>query len=37
MIQGLIHDIPTSEELINRIIAEAEAIMTERIKAMMVA
>jgi NADH:quinone reductase (non-electrogenic) len=37
MIQGLIHDTPTAKELIDRIIAEADAIMTGRIKAMMIA
>jgi NAD(P)H-dependent flavin oxidoreductase YrpB (nitropropane dioxygenase family) len=30
MIQGLIHDIPTCQELIDRIIGEAEAILDER-------
>jgi nitronate monooxygenase len=37
MIQGLIHDTPTCKDLIDRIIAEAEAIMTGRIKSMMTA
>ncbi len=31
MIQGLIHDTPTCKELIDRIIAEAEAIMDQRL------
>ncbi len=31
MIQGLIHDIPTCQELIDRIIAEAEAIIDQRL------
>lgn len=31
MIQGLIHDIPTCQELIDRIIAEAEAILDQRL------
>jgi nitronate monooxygenase len=31
MIQGLIHDIPTCQELIDRIIAEAEAILDDRL------
>ena len=31
MVQGLIHDIPTCRELIDRIIAEAEAIIGERL------
>ena len=28
--QGLIHDIPTAQQLIDRIIAEAESIVRER-------
>lgn len=36
MVQGLIHDIPTCRELIDRIIAEAEAILDQRIAAMRV-
>ncbi|HEX2813942.1 MAG TPA: nitronate monooxygenase family protein [Sphingopyxis sp.] len=31
MVQGLIHDIPTCQELIDRIIAEAEAIIDRRL------
>jgi nitronate monooxygenase len=31
MVQGLIHDIPTVQELIDRIIAEAEAIIDRRL------
>lgn len=34
MAQGLIHDIPTVQELIDRIIAEAEAVLDERITRM---
>lgn len=35
MIQGLIQDIPTCEVLINRIVAEAEAIVRERLTGML--
>lgn len=35
MVAGLIHDIPTCEELVSRIMREAEAIMTQRFGAMM--
>lgn len=35
MVAGLIHDIPTCEELISRIMREAEAIMKRRFGAMM--
>ncbi|MBD3733131.1 MULTISPECIES: nitronate monooxygenase family protein [unclassified Sphingopyxis] len=31
MVQGLIHDIPTCQELIDRIIGEAEAILDQRL------
>ncbi|WP_260582873.1 NAD(P)H-dependent flavin oxidoreductase [Sphingopyxis sp. PET50] len=31
MVQGLIHDIPTCQQLIDRIIAEAEAILDQRL------
>jgi nitronate monooxygenase len=31
MVQGLIHDIPTCQELIDRIISEAEAILDQRL------
>jgi NAD(P)H-dependent flavin oxidoreductase YrpB (nitropropane dioxygenase family) len=34
MIQGLIHDVPSVAELIDRIISEATAIITERLSAM---
>ena len=37
MVQGLIHDIPTCQELIDRIIGEAEAIVRKRLAAMMAA
>jgi hypothetical protein len=30
-VQGLIHDIPTCQELIDRIIAEADAIVDRRL------
>ncbi len=32
MVQGLIHDIPTCKELIDRIIADAQAILDQRIQ-----
>jgi nitronate monooxygenase len=35
MVQGLIHDIPTAKTLIDRIIAEAEAIVEDRLKGFM--
>jgi len=35
MIQGLIHDIPTCEVLIHRIVADAEAIIRERMLGML--
>ena len=35
MVQGLIHDIPTCQELIDRIIADAEAIVKGRLGAML--
>jgi len=31
MVQGLVHDIPTCEALINRIVADAEAIIRGRL------
>ena len=34
-VQGLIHDIPSCAELISRIVHEAEAIIRERLEAMM--
>jgi len=36
MVQGLIHDIPTCDELISRIVADAEAIIRQRLHAMIV-
>ncbi|MBR9833822.1 MAG: nitronate monooxygenase [Alphaproteobacteria bacterium] len=36
MIQGLIHDVPTVKELIDRIISDAEAIIKSRMSAMVV-
>ena len=35
MVAGLIHDIPTCKELIDRIMAEAEALMTKRFMGML--
>ena len=35
MIQGLIHDIPSVEELIDRIVADAEKIIRERLESML--
>ncbi len=35
MVQGLIHDLPTCKELIDRIIAEAEAIVNARLSGLM--
>jgi NADH:quinone reductase (non-electrogenic) len=37
MVQGLIHDIPTCKQLIDRIIADAEAIVKSRLEGMLVA
>jgi nitronate monooxygenase len=37
MVQGLIHDIPTCGQLIDRIIADAEAIVKSRLEGMIVA
>lgn len=34
MVQGLIHDIPTVKELLDRIVAEAEAIIGDRLRGM---
>jgi NAD(P)H-dependent flavin oxidoreductase YrpB (nitropropane dioxygenase family) len=31
MVAGLIHDVPTVQELIDRIMSEADAIITERL------
>jgi len=36
MIQGLIHDIPTCHDLVRRIVADAEAIIRQRLDAMLV-
>ncbi|MFV0260524.1 MAG: NAD(P)H-dependent flavin oxidoreductase [Acidimicrobiales bacterium] len=36
MVQGLIHDIPTCQELISRIVAEAEELITKRLAASVV-
>jgi nitronate monooxygenase len=35
MVQGLIHDIPSCAELVHRIVAEAEAIIGDRLAGMM--
>ena len=35
MVQGLIHDIPTVQELIDRIVGDAEAIVRERLEGML--
>ena len=37
MVAGLIHDIPTCKELIDRIMAEAEAIIRSRLKGLLAA
>ncbi len=37
MVQGLIHDVPTCEQLIDRIIEDAEAIVRGRLASMLVA
>ncbi|MGW0018294.1 NAD(P)H-dependent flavin oxidoreductase [Rhodococcus sp. NPDC003382] len=34
-VQGIIHDIPTAGELVERIVAEAEALISERLAGMM--
>lgn len=36
MIQGLIHDVPTVQELVERIVAEAESLLRSRLNAMLV-
>ena len=36
MIQGLIHDIPTCHDLVTRIVADAEAIIRQRLSGMLV-
>jgi nitronate monooxygenase len=35
MVAGLIHDIPTCKELIDRIMADAEAIIRTRLEGML--
>jgi nitronate monooxygenase len=35
MVAGLIHDIPTVKELIDRIMAEAEGIIRQRLSGML--
>jgi NADH:quinone reductase (non-electrogenic) len=35
MVQGLIHDIPTCDELIKRIVADTEAIVRGRLSGML--
>ena len=35
MVAGLIHDIPTCHELIERVMSEAEAIIQKRLKGML--
>jgi nitronate monooxygenase len=37
MVAGLIHDIPTCKELIDRIMAEAEAIISSRLGSLLAA
>ena len=37
MIQGLIHDVPTVKELVDRIVTEAEQIIRERLEGMLTA
>jgi nitronate monooxygenase len=37
MVAGLIHDIPTCKELIDRIVSEAEAIIRQRLEGMLAA
>ena len=34
MVAGLIHDVPTVKELIDRVMSEAEAIITRRLAGM---
>jgi nitronate monooxygenase len=34
MVQGLIHDVPTVKELVDRIVAEAEQIIEGRLQSM---
>jgi nitronate monooxygenase len=35
MVAGLIHDVPTAKELIDRIMAEANSIISERLQSML--
>ncbi|PTL59594.1 nitronate monooxygenase [Paraconexibacter algicola] len=35
LVQGLIHDVPTCQELVERMITEAEAIITERLSGLL--
>ncbi|HEX7752749.1 MAG TPA: nitronate monooxygenase, partial [Novosphingobium sp.] len=35
MVQGLIHDIPTVQQLMDRIVGEAEAIVQQRLGKML--
>jgi hypothetical protein len=37
MVAGLIHDVPSVQELMDRIMSEADAIITERLAKMQVA
>jgi nitronate monooxygenase len=37
MVAGLVHDVPTCRELVDRIMAEAESIISQRLAAMRVA
>ena len=37
MVAGLIHDIPTCKELVERIVSEAEQIINERLNKVQVA
>ena len=37
MVAGLIHDIPTCKELVDRVIAEAEAIIKSRLEGLLAA
>jgi nitronate monooxygenase len=37
MVQGLIHDIPTCQELVRRIVSEAESLVHERLRNLMAA
>jgi nitronate monooxygenase len=37
MVAGLIHDVPTCKQLIDRIMAEAEAIISSRLEGLLAA